>query len=172
MERKLAGKFFRNFGHTSQGCPVFGNFKKCCCIRAWKLPKIRTGRFGWMETTRRNENENPSPVPRRFWIGHSWTLPWAVTSPRDTRRELKPITGSLARSLSHFARTKDQERPPKDKAGKTHCLFARFRSFAAYLRARQTKPPATQALDWPCTVHINSSSATFFSISPVIHNAS
>ena len=59
-----------------------------------------------------------------------------------------------------------------DVLGKTHCLFARFRSFAAYLRARQTKPPATQALDWPCTVHINSSSATFFSISPVIHNAS
>ena len=116
--------------------------------------------------------KNPSLVPRRFWIGHSWTLPWAVTSPRDTRRELKPITGSLARSLPHFARTKDQERTPKDKAGKTHCLFARFRSFAAYLRARQTKPPATQALDWPCTVHINSSSATFFSISPVIHNAS
>ena len=27
-----------------------------------------------------------SLVPRRFRLGHSWTLPWAVTSPRDTRR--------------------------------------------------------------------------------------
>ena len=28
-----------------------------------------------------------SLVPRRFRLGQSWTLPWAVTSPRDTRRE-------------------------------------------------------------------------------------
>ena len=27
-----------------------------------------------------------SLVPRRFRLGHSWTLPWAVTSQRDTRR--------------------------------------------------------------------------------------
>ena len=29
-----------------------------------------------------------SLVPRRFRLGHSWTLPWAVTSPTDIRREL------------------------------------------------------------------------------------
>ena len=28
-----------------------------------------------------------SLVPRRSRLGQSWTLPWAVTSPRDTRRE-------------------------------------------------------------------------------------
>ena len=50
--------------------------------------------------------KNPSLVPGRFWIGHSWTLPWAVTSPRDTRRELKPITGKrvVSPALSHTSR--------------------------------------------------------------------
>ena len=27
----------------------FGNFAKCCSIRHWKLSKIQTERFGWME---------------------------------------------------------------------------------------------------------------------------
>ena len=27
----------------------FGNFAKCCSIRHWKLSKIQTKRFGWME---------------------------------------------------------------------------------------------------------------------------
>ena len=27
----------------------FRNFRKCCYIRYWKLPKIQTGYFGWME---------------------------------------------------------------------------------------------------------------------------
>ena len=55
----------------------------------------------------------PSLVPMRFRLGHSWTLPWAVTSPRDTRQALR----SLARFLPDFARTMDQERTPSDKAG-------------------------------------------------------
>ena len=32
-------------------------------------------------------NMNSSLVTRRFRLGHSCTVPWAVTSPRDTRRE-------------------------------------------------------------------------------------
>ena len=31
--------------------------------------------------------DKSSLVPRRSRLGQSWTLPWAVTSPRDTRRE-------------------------------------------------------------------------------------
>ena len=50
MKRKLPEKFFLKFGHTSQGCPLFGNFGKCCSIRFWKLPKIQTRRFGWRES--------------------------------------------------------------------------------------------------------------------------
>ena len=42
-------------------------------------------------------------VHRRFRLGHSWTLLWDVTSPRDT--------------LPDFARTTDQERMPWDQAG-------------------------------------------------------
>ena len=30
MERKLLGKHFRKFGHTSRGCPLFWKF--------WKMP--------------------------------------------------------------------------------------------------------------------------------------
>ena len=44
-----------------------------------------------------------SLVPRRFRLGHSWTLPWAVTSPRDIRWER-----SVARSLPDFARITDR----------------------------------------------------------------
>ena len=32
------------------GCPLFGNFRKCCSIGYRKLPKIQTGDFGWMES--------------------------------------------------------------------------------------------------------------------------
>ena len=45
-------------------------------------------------------------VPRRSRLGQSWTLPWAVTSPRDAR--------SLARSFPDFTRTTGQERTPRD----------------------------------------------------------
>ena len=44
-----------------------------------------------------------SLVPRRFRLGHSWTLPWAVTSPRDIHWER-----SVARSLPEFARITDR----------------------------------------------------------------
>ena len=40
----------------------------------------------------------------------AWTLPWAVTSPRDTRQERR----SLARSFPDFARTTGQERTTRD----------------------------------------------------------
>ena len=38
-----------------------------------------------------------SLVPRRFRLGHSWTLPWAVTSPRDTRLALSPALSQTSR---------------------------------------------------------------------------
>lgn len=41
---------FRRFGYTLRGCPVFGNFEKCWSIPSWKLLKIQTGPFGWMES--------------------------------------------------------------------------------------------------------------------------
>ena len=40
-ERKLLGKSYRKFGCNSRGCPLFGNFGKCCSIRYWKLPKFK-----------------------------------------------------------------------------------------------------------------------------------
>ena len=52
--------------------------------------------------------DSRSLVPRHSRLGQSWTLPWAVTSTRDTRQE------PLARSLPDFARTTDQERTPRD----------------------------------------------------------
>ena len=42
-------KCFQKFGCTSRGCPLFGNFGKCCANRYWKSPKIQTGCFGWMK---------------------------------------------------------------------------------------------------------------------------
>ena len=43
------GAYFRNFYGTSGDCPLFKKFGKCCAIHHWKLPKIQTGLFGWME---------------------------------------------------------------------------------------------------------------------------
>ena len=51
-----------------------------------------------------------SLVPRPSRLGQSWTLPGAVTSPRDTRREIR----NLARSFPDFARTTGQEGTPRD----------------------------------------------------------
>ena len=55
---------------------------------------------------------NSRMVPRRFRLGHSWTLPWAAPSPRDTGRERRSLDPSS--SLSDFARTTDQERAPRN----------------------------------------------------------
>ena len=55
------------------------------------------------EWSTKKESLDYSLVPRRSRFGHSWTLPWAVTS-----REI------LARSLPDFARTTDQDRTPRD----------------------------------------------------------
>ena len=49
LERKLSGKFFEKFGYSSRGRPLFWNIFRCCSTRYWKLPKIHTGRFSWME---------------------------------------------------------------------------------------------------------------------------
>ena len=45
-----------------------------------------------------------SLVPRRSLLGQSWTLPWAVTSPRDTRRERQANTArsNMAALLSGY----------------------------------------------------------------------
>ena len=45
-----------------------------------------------------------SLVPRRSLFGQSWTLPWAVTSPRDTRRERQANTArsNMAALLSGY----------------------------------------------------------------------
>ena len=40
-----------------------------------------------------------SLVPRRFRLGHSWTLPWVVTSPRDTHRE-RVLSPALSQTSS------------------------------------------------------------------------
>lgn len=41
---ETSGKTFRKF-YTTQSCPLFKNFGKCCTIRYWKWPKIQTGLF-------------------------------------------------------------------------------------------------------------------------------
>ena len=52
---KLNGKKTSGKKYTSNSIPrevflFFGNFGKCCSIRYWKLLKIKTRRFGWMES--------------------------------------------------------------------------------------------------------------------------
>ena len=42
-------QIFESFG-SMEMAPLIANFRKCCSIRYWKLPKIQTGRFGWMES--------------------------------------------------------------------------------------------------------------------------
>ena len=61
--KKTSGKKISAIWYTSLGCPHFGNFWKCCFIRYWKLSKIQTGSFGWMES---------------WWFLHSVTLVWPV----------------------------------------------------------------------------------------------
>ena len=56
-----------------------------------------------------------SLVPRRSRLGQSWTLPWAVTSPRDT--------------FSDFARTTGQERTARDYADLKQQLSSWHSSF-------------------------------------------
>ena len=46
-------------------------------------------------------NAGASLVLRRFRLGHSWTLPWTVMSPRDTRRKRN---GVLAPALCQTSR--------------------------------------------------------------------
>ena len=48
--KKTSRKKNWKFGYTSRGCPAFGIFWKCRSIRSWKLSKIQTRRFGWMES--------------------------------------------------------------------------------------------------------------------------
>ena len=43
-------KSFENLGIPREVVVFFENFGKSCSIRYWKLPKIQTGHFGWMES--------------------------------------------------------------------------------------------------------------------------
>ena len=56
-----------------------GKPKITASIRAWNMLSFYQDPV--------NNTTFYSLVRRRFRLGHSWTLPWAVTSPRDTRRE-------------------------------------------------------------------------------------
>ena len=49
-ERKLLGNILENLGIPSWSCPLFRKFWKCCSFRYWKLSKIQTRRFDWMES--------------------------------------------------------------------------------------------------------------------------
>ena len=49
---KMNGNFWEiseNLSIPREVFLFFGNFAKCCSIRHWKLSKIQTERFGWME---------------------------------------------------------------------------------------------------------------------------
>ena len=60
---------FENLGIPCEVILFFGNFREYCSIRNWKLPKIESGRFGWMESARRLGNKRSNC--RAFW--------WRVT---------------------------------------------------------------------------------------------
>ena len=72
-----------------------------------------------------------SLVPRRFRLGHSWTLPWAVTSPRDTRGEGRERV--LSPSLSQTSRG---ERIKREGLG-TRLPPRNFAFWAKSLRGQQ-----------------------------------
>ena len=58
-----------------------------------------------------------SLVPRRSRFGQSWTIPWAVTSPRDKRRELSPALPQTSRG----------QRGKRERLGtRLHLLIASF----------------------------------------------
>ena len=126
-KENLREHFFENLGITCKVVLFLEIWKNAVAFAPGSCRKFKPDVSVEWKALVGTKMKNPSLVPTRFRLGHSWTLPWAVTSP-------------------------DQERTPGDWAGKTHCSFARFCSFAAYLRARQTKPLATQALNSPCTV--------------------
>ena len=72
-----------------------------------------------------------SLVPRRSRCGQSWTLPWAVTSPRDNRAE-----NAFSRPLfPDFARTTGQERTPRDQAV-VFGFLATFLSWRLHVKAQ------------------------------------
>ena len=66
--KKTSGKkFFEHLGIPREVVLFFGNFEKSCSIHYWKLPKILTGRFGWMESACRGVS------PLLIW--DHWKLP-------------------------------------------------------------------------------------------------
>ena len=72
-------------------------------VQFWNLSWIKseTNRTALRYASTISLNAGASLVPRRFRLGHSWTLPWAVTWPRDTRRKRN---GVLAPALSQTSR--------------------------------------------------------------------
>ena len=69
-------KCFQKFGYTSRGCSLFGNFGKCCANRYWKLPKIQTGCFGWMERAQNIQTKEDychiAVSTSRFFVVTTW----------------------------------------------------------------------------------------------------
>ena len=72
-------------------------------VQFWNLSWIKseTNRTPLRYASTISLNAGASLVPRRFRLGHSWTLPWTVMSPRDTRRKRN---GVLAPALSQTSR--------------------------------------------------------------------
>ena len=79
MERKLPGKSFRKSGYTWQGCPIFKNFGKCCAILYWKLPKMQTRLFGWMESTQSYQANWSDP------FGFDWKFDYCLAKKKWKR---------------------------------------------------------------------------------------
>ena len=52
-KENFRGNIFENLGIPREVFLFFGNFGKCCSFRYWKLLRIQTKRFGWMESTPR-----------------------------------------------------------------------------------------------------------------------
>ena len=72
-------------------------------VQFWNLSWIKseTNRTALHYASTISLNAGASLVPRRFRLSHSWTLPWTVMSPRDTRRKRN---GVLSLALSQTSR--------------------------------------------------------------------
>ena len=141
-KENLREHFFENLGITCKVVLFLEIWKNAVAFAHGSCRKFKPDVSVEWKALVGTKMKNPSLVPTRFRLGHSWTLPWAVTSP-------------------------DQERTPRDWAGKTqNPLFVRA---LLQLRRLFARPPdeTTSYAGTQLAVY-----CTFFSTSPVIHNAS
>ena len=54
-------------------------------------------KIDWWKNVQFSPIQTTSLVPKRSRLGQSWTLPWAVTSPRDTRQTSREQRGKRER---------------------------------------------------------------------------